>query len=252
MDISEFSRLDNKNKYLRHPWETSRIKVLLKQLKSSGIKFPVDRIVDIGGGDAYVIHSLLAKDLSKEYIAIDTAYTPDVIEQLKINNDNSPVVYISDLNTYNQLYDNNATTLYLCMDVLEHVPNEGIILDLLRKDNNYCFFTVPAFQSVFSGHDVLLGHYRRYSLKQFNNVLLNHGFKIIEKGYFFTSLLFLRNVEKYLKKDANESIDNWNGGKLKTAIINGVLGLDFIVSSTLKKITGHTLPGLSCYCLCKK
>jgi hypothetical protein len=252
MDISEFSRLDDKNLYLRHPWETSRIEVLLKQLKNSGIKFPIDRIVDIGGGDAFVIHSLLAKNLSKEYIAIDTAYTPDVIEQLKINNNDSAVDYISDLNTYNQLYDNEATTLYLCMDVLEHVPNEGIILDLLRKDNNYCFFTVPAFQSVFSGHDVLLGHYRRYTLKQFNNVLLNHGFIIMDKGYFFMSLLFLRNIEKYIKKNANESIDNWNGGKLKTRIINSILSLDFIVGNTFKKITGRSLPGLSCYCLCKK
>jgi hypothetical protein len=138
------------------------------------------------------------------------------------------------------------------MDVLEHVPDEGIILDLLKKDNNYCFFTVPAFQSVFSGHDVLLGHYRRYNIAQFIKMLVSRGFTIQNKGYFFTSLLFLRNIEKLTKKEANVSIDNWTGSKFKTAIINIFLRMDFFISLTLNKTTGAVLPGLSCYCLCKK
>jgi hypothetical protein len=57
MDISEFSRLNDKSKYSRHPWETSRKNVLHTFLKQSEIQFPIDRIVDIGSGDAFVIHT---------------------------------------------------------------------------------------------------------------------------------------------------------------------------------------------------
>ena len=56
---------------------------------------------------------------------------------------------------------------------------------------------------------------------------------------------------KWLKKDKKESIDNWEAGKFKTSLINGMLSIDFKLCLLIKK-TGLTLPGLSCYCLCKK
>lgn len=253
MDISEFSRLNNKGNYQRHPWETSRKNVLYTFLKQSKINFPIERIVDIGSGDAYVIHTLLEKGLADEYYAIDIAYTAEVVQQLNINNNNSKVHYFQNISEYLNNVSENKPTLFLCMDVLEHLEDEKIILEnLVEKSNdNYYFFAVPAFQSVFSSHDVLLGHYRRYTLPQLENVLVNNEFKIIDKGYYFTSLLIFRNIDKWLKKDKKESIDNWEEGKLKTSLINSMLSIDFKTSLLLKKI-GVTLPGLSCYCLCKK
>jgi hypothetical protein len=253
MDLSEFSRLEDKANYQRHPWETSRKNVLLTFLNQAGINFPIDRIVDIGSGDAYVIHTLVEKKLAKEYYAIDTAYTPEVVAQLKENNDNSQVVYFQNLQEYQANVTDQKPALFLCMDVLEHLEDERIILeDLTQKSSdNYYFFAVPAFQSVFSSHDVLLGHYRRYTLPQLEKVLKQNQFTIIDKGYYFTSLLIFRNIDKWLKKDKKESIDNWEGGKLKTGLINGMLSVDFKISLFLKKI-GATVPGLSCYCLCKK
>lgn len=252
MDISEFSRLEDKGSYSRHPWETSRKNVLHTFLKSSGIKFPVKRIVDIGSGDAYVIHTLLAKGMAAEYFAIDIAYTPEVISQLKQNNGNSGVTYVQDLDEYFEKYSTDELTLYLCMDVLEHLPDEDIILKhFTNNSNNYFFFAVPAFQSVFSAHDVLLGHYRRYTLPQLEAVLKKYGFNIKSKGYYFTSLLIFRWIDKILKKDKKASIDNWNGGKLKTGIITTILNVDFFITGVFKKMGFH-LKGLSCYCLCKK
>jgi hypothetical protein len=253
MDLSEFSRLEDKANYQRHPWETSRKNVLHTFLKQAKINFPIDRIVDIGSGDAYVIHTLVDKNLAKEYYAIDTAYTPEVVVQLKQNNSNSQVVYFQNLQEYLKTAITDKPTLFLCMDVLEHLENEKIILDDLNKksNNNYYFFAVPAFQSVFSSHDVLLGHYRRYTLTQLDNLLVKNQFNIIDKGYYFTSLLLFRKLDKYLKKDKETSIDNWEAGKFKTSAINTMLTVDFKISLLLKKI-GITIPGLSCYCLCKK
>ncbi|WP_294825070.1 hypothetical protein [uncultured Flavobacterium sp.] len=253
MDISEFSRLRDKKTYLRHPWETSRVNVLKTFLKQSGINFPVDRIVDIGGGDAFVINSLMQENLAKEYFAIDTAYTDEVIAQLKENYNNSGVHYVIDLKEYSIAYEAGVNTLYLCMDVLEHLEDEGIILDYLdnKETGSHYFFSVPAFQSVFSSHDVLLGHYRRYTLGQLEQVLESRGFSISSRGYYFTSLLLLRWMEKLFKKDKKESIDNWEGGKTKSRLINAILNIDFRTSLLLKR-AGIIIPGLSCYCLCKR
>lgn len=253
MDLSEFSRLEDKANYQRHPWETSRKNVLNTFLKQAKINFPIDRVVDIGSGDAYVIHTLVEKKRAKEYYAIDTAYTPEVVTQLKENNNNSQVIYFQNLKEYQSTIPSDKPTLFLCMDVLEHLEDEKIILADLNKESNanYYFFAVPAFQSVFSSHDVLLGHFRRYTLQQLQSVLAQNQFKIIDKGYYFTSLLIFRNLDKWLKKDKKESIDNWNAGKLKTSLINTMLTVDFRISLVLKKI-GITIPGLSCYCLCKK
>lgn len=252
MDISEFSRLKDKSKYSRHPWETSRKNVLHTFLKQSKINFPINRIVDIGSGDAFVIHTLVEKDLAKEYYAIDIEYTEEVIAQLKENNNNSKVIYLQNIEEYFIKFPSEDPTLFLCMDVLEHLENEKIILDNLKHNpNHYYFFAVPAFQSVFSSHDVLLGHYRRYTLSQLEKLLVNNQFTIIDKGYYFSSLLLFRNIDKILKKDKEASIDNWEGGNLKTKLINTVLAIDFKFNLIFKKL-GITVPGLSTYCLCKK
>ena len=192
----------NKGKYSRHPWETSRKNVLHTFLKHSNIDFPVDRIVDIGSGDAYVIHTLVEKKMAKRYFAIDIAYTPEVVAQLKENNYNSEVIYVQSLKDYLEKYPSDENSLFLCMDVLEHLEDEKIILDDLKSyGNNQYFFAVPAFQSVFSSHDVLLGHYRRYTLEQLNSLLIKNQFEIIDKGYYFTSLLLFRIFDKFLKKE---------------------------------------------------
>lgn len=251
MDLSEFSRLENKKVYSRHPWETSRIKVLQRLLTTSEINFPIERIVDIGSGDSFVIHNLAEKQVAKHYFAIDTAHTPEVIALLKGNNNDS-IIYLQSLAAYFEHYPSDVPTLFLCMDVLEHLENEKEILDELRvKKDNYYYFAVPAFQSVFSGHDVLLGHFRRYTLNGLENILISNEFKILDKGYYFSSLLIFRRFDSIFNKKKEISIDNWKGGKMKTVIISNILKMDFAFAQLLKKL-GITIPGLSCYCLCKK
>jgi hypothetical protein len=251
MDLSEFARLKNKKNYSRHPWEIARKNVLLKFLKNSNINFPINRIVDIGSGDAFVIHTLIEQNIANEYFAIDIEYNEEVISQLIENNNNSKVIYFNNLKEYFSKVTTDEPTLFLCMDVLEHLENENEILELLNKGNNYYFFAVPAFQNVFSDHDVLLGHYRRYTLNQLKRLLEKKEFKIIDNGYYFTSLLVFRWIDKLINKDKKASIDNWEGGNFKSKLITNILKVDFFLSLILKKL-GIIVPGLSCYCLCKK
>src|SRR5258708_12552202 len=61
--------------------------------------------------------------------------------------------------------------IVLILDVLEHVPEETALFTDIRNNipttpATKWIITVPAFQSVFSRHDTLLGHYTRYNLTQ--------------------------------------------------------------------------------------
>jgi hypothetical protein len=251
MDLTEFDRLFDKENYQRHPWEISRRDVLLILLQSSKIKFPVKRIVDIGGGDAFIINEIYKQNLALAYFTIDTAYSPEIISQLKANYGDTPIQYVQNLRDYFATFPSEENTLFLCMDVLEHLENENEILNHLTQNNNYFLFAVPAFQSVFSNHDVLLGHYRRYNLKQLEHVLNQHDFQIQDKGYYFTSLLLVRWLESIFNKNKKASIDNWTGSAFKTKIITTVLKMDFGFTQVLQKF-GIKIYGLSCYCICKK
>ena len=251
MDLTEFDRLLDKENYRRHPWEISRCEVLLQLLKTSGITFPIKRIVDIGGGDAFVINEIYKQNLAASYFTIDTAYSPEIISQLKANYGENGIQYVQNLTDYLTNFPSEEPTLFLCMDVLEHLANEDEILSHLTQKNNYFLFAVPAFQSVFSNHDVLLGHYRRYNLKQLETVLTKQHFQIESKGYYFTSLLLVRGLERMFNKNKKASIDNWAGSAFKSKLITAVLRLDFGLAQLLQKI-GIRVYGLSCYCICKK
>jgi SAM-dependent methyltransferase len=56
--------------------------------------------------------------------------------------------------------------LITCLDVIEHTPDDRLTLRSLRRvcrPGGFLLVTVPAYQSLWSMHDVANHHYRRYS-----------------------------------------------------------------------------------------
>ena len=257
MDISEFRRLRESSAYSRHPWEIARAKVM-QRLIAKHIPVGPAQLVDIGSGDAYIVNLALKLGIAQSYYAIDIEYTPEIVAQLKENNAHSKIDYYPTIQDFQRAVKSSGDRLYLCMDVLEHLKDEKEVLDLIvpkpgtvaAGEKTFYFFTVPAFQSVFSSHDVLLGHYRRYTVRQFRELLSARGLQIIDSGYFFSSLLAARWFERKLDPKKEYSIDNWEGSPVKTRLLTTILKTDFLVTNTLKKL-GVRLPGLSCYCICR-
>jgi hypothetical protein len=64
--------------------------------------------------------------------------------------------------------------LILLMDVPEHVDDDvGLMRSALvgAAEHAYMLITVPAFQKLFSAHDIFLEHKRRYTLRQVEQVV---------------------------------------------------------------------------------
>jgi SAM-dependent methyltransferase len=58
-----------------------------------------------------------------------------------------------------------SASLFLLMDVLEHVPDDFLLLSTIlaaMRPGTYLIITVPAEEALWSPHDESFGHYRRY------------------------------------------------------------------------------------------
>lgn len=100
------------------------------------------------------------------------------------------------------------------LDVIEHIEDDNKavsdIYDLLPH-GSYFIATVPAYQWLWSNHDVIHMHYRRYTLKNFENLLKTNKFHIKYSSYFntllFPAVVGKRFLDKLLKKENNSPVD---------------------------------------------
>jgi SAM-dependent methyltransferase len=90
--------------------------------------------------------------------------------------------------------------LVLMLDVLEHIEDDAMALGRVRqllKPGGQAILTVPALQSLWSVHDVINLHYRRYDKRGLKRLLEDSGFTVRDLRYFFIwplGLMYLRKL----------------------------------------------------------
>lgn len=90
-------------------------------------------------------------------------------------------------------FTDNSFDLVCAFDVIEHIENHEKAVDeifrVLKPKAKY-FITVPAFQTLWSNHDVVNHHYRRYKKNNLNKLITKSRLKI-EYTLYFNFLLFI-------------------------------------------------------------
>ena len=258
MDLVEHDLINKKQNF--HPWELVRLGIIEKNVReiSKNSKKSIV-LIDIGCGDAFVISNLKQKFNFEAFHAVDINFTEDQISQLK--KEHPSIDFQSDLAKIT-IHPDKAYILLL-NDVIEHIEHDQDFVVALKKDvidkasDLNLFITVPAFNTVFSNHDIDLGHYRRYTLQSllaYNSTL---KMEVTEKGYFFTSLLLIRLIQRlftFKKPEASKGhigISNWNHGKLFTFLFKSTLQIDFFITNIFSKLNIR-IPGLSTFAVFKK
>jgi SAM-dependent methyltransferase len=129
-------------------------------------------------------------------------------------------------------------------DVVEHVDDDrGAVaaLSALVAPGGYLVVTVPAYQWMWSAHDKVHHHKRRYSRTQILDVVDGGGLEVVKASYFNATLFPLAAGVRLLKKlTRSQSPDD----AMPPAWLNGLFRSLFGGESAW--LAGHSLPfGLS-------
>ena len=152
---------------------------------------PVRHVLDVGAGSG-VFSRLLLDHGAAEATCVDPAYPA----QFETSHGGKPIRFV------HRAEDSNADVVLL-MDVLEHAEDD---VALLRGYANGAapgtrfLMTVPAFQWMWSGHDVFLEHRRRYTLSMLESVVREAGLHPVEGCYFYGLTLPLAAGRRAIKR----------------------------------------------------
>ena len=152
-------------------------------------------------------------------------------------------------------FRDEAFHLVLALDILEHLEDDRAVLaELARvmKRGGLIILTVPAFQWLWSGWDLVLGHRRRYSLGEISRQISSAGFRIKKMSYIFCLIFPLAVLVRFIKGFIHRF-----GGKYSSDFIplprfvnDMLIGLGRWERSILAR---HSLPcGLSILCIAEK
>ena len=228
-----------------HWWFKSRRNYLLDLIKNA----PKDsKILDIGCSSGVFL-----KDAEKLGFAINNLYGIDISEQAIKNSKangikNSYVMDGQDI-TLTQKFD-----IIIASDCLEHLEHDSKALanwkTLLNKGGTMYVF-VPAFMSLWSYHDDINMHYRRYTKAELKARFKEQNLKVIKSGYWnfflFTPVFLFRKVSGKLKKDKSAVSDIAMG---KSFVNTAMLNLLLLENKMLRLFSFPF--GISTFCIAKK
>lgn len=105
--------------------------------------------------------------------------------------------------------------LILILDVIEHLDDDLSALKALYhklKPGGYLLVTVPAYQFLWSEHDEINHHKRRYRFKHLKKVVKTAGYEIVYGSYFNTFLfplvIIVRFVGRLLPKQNKNQLSS--------------------------------------------
>ena len=237
MDLKETSILGEKID--DHWYYTTKAMAASKVLGD----FSPSIILDVGAGSGFFSKYLLRSTTAKSAHCIDIGYPEDSEGKCA-----GKSIFFS------RSIDLIGADLILMMDVLEHVDND---LELLKKYvqkaswGTKFLITVPAFEFMWSDHDVFLDHKRRYTLNQLKNVVNNSGLKINYLSYYF-SIIFpiafiVRMFSKLHSKSSKSSLAKVSS---QSSLINKFLTI--LCEFELRFMKYNSFGGLTVICLAEK
>ncbi|MEE9439984.1 MAG: class I SAM-dependent methyltransferase [Saprospiraceae bacterium] len=216
----------------QHWWFTARIKILEDQIKRLVSKKNITELsilnIGIATGATTQMLEKFGKVTSLEY---DKDCCEFVREKCKID-----VVFgsMTELPFASESYD-----IVCAFDVVEHIEDDNTAIAELKRvmknDGDY-ILTVPAFMFMWSDHDVINHHFRRYTRANFKHLLQSNSLKIKYATYFnsllFMPIAFVRVLQKLIVKPKVVKKSDFDGMN-STGIVNSLLRQVFLIEKPI-------------------
>jgi len=197
------------------------------------------RLLDVGAGSGFFSRHLLERTPAESALCVDIGYAADRDDRVA----GKPVLYRRDTGP-------TDCDLVLMMDVLEHVDDDrGLVRHYADKVPGGAHFlvTVPAFEFLWSGHDVFLEHKRRYRLPEIETAMRDAGLEIVRGSYYFGLVFPLAAAVRLADRNTTEPRSSL---KKQGALTNALLTA--ICATELPLFPWNRLAGLSCFVLARK
>ncbi|MGA2321539.1 MAG: class I SAM-dependent methyltransferase [Solirubrobacteraceae bacterium] len=145
-------------------------------------------------------------------------------------------------------FASDSFDLVVCLDVIEHLEDDlGCLRELRRTvvPGGSLLVTVPAYQWLWSGHDEINHHHRRYTRGRLKRVAEQAGWEQVRTTYFNSLLLpvaiLLRLLDRLSTKTTESSLDLW----VPPAPLNWLLEQPIAAEAALIGRGGRIPAGLS-------
>jgi SAM-dependent methyltransferase len=179
VDEAEFQAILDREE--RHWWYRGRLRIVRQEVERLCLPRGA-RILDAGCGSGRVLDELAqfgdvtGVDLSRSAVAAAWARGHSVAR-----------ARVEELPFADRSFD-----LVTCLDVIEHTPDDlRALRELARvtRPGGYLLLTAPAYQSLWSAHDVRNEHYRRYRRGRLREVAADAGWQLVHDTHFNSLLL---------------------------------------------------------------
>lgn len=148
-------------------------------------------VLDIGAGSGFFSRQLLQRTKAERATCVDIGYAQDHDEQWC----GKPIVF-------RRAITESDADLVLAMDVIEHVADDATLMrpyvDLVAPGTRF-IISVPAFNFLWSGHDVFLGHHRRYTLGALQRSIRKFGLVLDWSHYYYGAVFPLAAAVRLLE-----------------------------------------------------
>ncbi len=189
-DIIDLEKLENK-----HWWHIAKREIIKSCADRFGNR---GNVLEIGAGSGSLLNSLksfgetTAVDMNAAAIAACRAKGIVDLHETSFENFQSKKKF----------------TVVVAADIIEHIKNDRAAIDKIysiTESGGVCIIHVPAFQFLYSYWDKKMGHYRRYSVKDLEEVITDAGFKIELSTYRLMIFMPLVWLFRKFKKDSETS-----------------------------------------------
>lgn len=236
MDLKEEEILGDQVR--SHWYYRAKAAALLRDL---GGRTPVE-ILDVGAGSGFFSRRLLEAGAARA-VCVDTGYPHDRDETWA----GKPIAF-------RRAIAGCDADLVLAMDVIEHVPDEAALMrpyiDLVKPGTRF-IVSVPAFQFLWSAHDVFLEHYRRYTLASLERAMNACGLNVDWSHYYYGGVFPLAAGIRLLEHmTGGASAEPKSQLKRHGAFENGVLSA--ICAAERPFMRANRLFGLTAFAGCHK
>lgn len=208
-----------------HWWFSGRRLILHQLLKS--LRLPAEtRILEVGCGTGANI-AMLQQFGSVSAVELDPFARAHVGAAMKME--------VAPGSLPDQLpYAERKFDLICLFDVLEHVEQDQQALSVLRErlaPRGFLVITVPAYEWLYSSHDVQHHHYRRYTAHHLRTIAKAAGLRPARVGYYNSVLFPLALIRRLAGKMLN--LDPIDDSALPGSLLNGLLYRAFALEARL-------------------